>query len=58
MKELKIGDIVRQKILNNNAPFMTINYISDDGVRCTYWQPKEQVFVSVNFHPAELEKVA
>lgn len=56
MNELKIGDVVRHKGSNSQMPLMTISYVSSDDVRCTYWQPKEQMFVSVKFHPAELEQ--
>lgn len=57
MNDFKIGDLVRQKGSYAQMPTMTINYVFDDGVKCTYWQPITQTFVPVEFHPAELEKV-
>ena len=56
MSDFKVGDTVRQKGSPNQAPVMTINYYSPEDVRCTYWQQKEQLFITVKFHPAEPEK--
>lgn len=56
MNVFKIGDVVRHKASTNQVPLLTVSYYSEDDVRCTYFQFKEQVFLTVKFHPDELEK--